>query len=245
MELFNENNKLANVIHKDYTLLPVINRLGLKLGFGDLTIKQLCANHGIDVTFFIEIINVFRNENYFSEKKLLDFSVTVVIDYLRETHRYYLDYVLPEQERLIELFLLNSDNSSRENELVRKFYNKFRDEFVNHVQIEEKQVFPYILRLNEAVGNHLEKDNFLKEFMGSGITGFEKEHSDMDEKMFDLKNIIIKYLPPNYDLNIGNSLLSSLFMFEKDMKNHSRIEDIILVPKVRQLEQMIKTDEQL
>ena len=239
MELFNETNKLATVIHKDHTLLPVINRLGLKLGFGDLTIRQLCLNHGIDVTFFIEIINVFRNENYFSEKKLLDFSVTVVIDYLRETHRYYLDYVLPEQERLMDLFLLNSDNSSRENELVRKFYNKFREEFISHVQIEEKQIFPYILRLNEAITNPLKKDVFLREFNGLIIMGFEKEHSDMDEKMFDLKNILIKYLPPNYDLNIGNSLLASLFIFEKDMKNHSRIEDKILIPKVRQLEKMI------
>ena len=239
MELFNETNKLASVIHKDYTLLPVINRLGLKLGFGDLTIKQLCVNHSIDVTFFIEIINVFRNENYFPEKKLLDFSVIVVIDYLRETHRYYLDYVLPEQERLIDLFLRNSDNSSRENELVRKFYNTFREEFINHVQIEERQVFPYILRLNQAITNPLEKAVFLKEFNGLTIMGFEKEHNEMDEKMFDLKNILIKYLPPNYDLNIGNSLLASLFMFEKDMKNHSRIEDKILIPKVRQLEKMI------
>jgi regulator of cell morphogenesis and NO signaling len=62
--------------------------------------------------------------------------------------------------------------------------------------------------------------------------------------MYDLKNIIIKYLPPNYDLNIGNSLLASLFMFEKDLKNHSRIEDKILIPKVRQLEKMIGKDEE-
>ena len=88
MEFFNEKDKLADVIHKDHTLLPVINRLGLKLGFGDSTIKQLCNRNGIDVTFFVEIINVFRNEHYFSEKKLLNFSVTIVIDYLRETHKY-------------------------------------------------------------------------------------------------------------------------------------------------------------
>jgi regulator of cell morphogenesis and NO signaling len=61
--------------------------------------------------------------------------------------------------------------------------------------------------------------------------------------MFDLKNILIKYLPPDYDLNIGNSLLASLFMFEKDMKNHARIEDKILVPKVRMLEKMMTKDE--
>ena len=243
MELFNETNKLASVIHKDHTLLPVINRLGIKLGFGDSTIRQLCQQNGIDVPFFVEIINVFRNENYFSEKKLLDFSVIIVIDYLRKTHKYYLDYVLPEQERLIDLFILNCQNDCKENELIRKFYNKFRDEFIHHVHFEEHNIFPYILHLNESVLDSSQIDAFRKNYEGFTIKGFEQEHSDMDEKMFDLKNILIKYLPPNYDLNIGNSLLASLFMFEKDMKNHSRIEDKILIPKVRQLEKIILKDE--
>jgi regulator of cell morphogenesis and NO signaling len=243
MELFNENSKLATVIHKDHTLLPVINRLGIKLGFGDSTIRQLCQINGIDVTFFVEIINVFRNENYFSAKKLLDFSVTIVIDYLRKTHKYYLDYVLPEQERLIDLFIQNCQNDCKENELIRKFYTKFRDEFINHIQFEEYQIFPYILQLNESTLNPSAKDAFFRDYKGFKIKGFEQEHGDMDEKMFDLKNILIKYLPPNYDLNIGNSLLASLFMFEKDMKNHARIEDKILVPKVRMLEKMMTKDE--
>ena len=239
MELFNETNKLASVIHKDHTLLPVINRLGIKLGFGDATIKQLCLINNTDVTFFIEIINVFRNENYFSEKKLLDFSVTIVIDYLRKTHIYYLDYVLPDQERLIDLFLLNCQNDCKENELIRKFYNKFRDEFIHHIEFEERHIFPYILNLNECILDPSGTNVFRNEYKGFSIKDFEQEHNDMDEKMFDLENILIKYLPPNYDLNIGNSLLASLFMFEKDMKNHSRIEDKILTPKVRQLEKML------
>ena len=138
---------------------------------------------------------------------------------------------------------MNCSDGCKENELVRKFYNKFREEFINHVQIEELQVFPYILKLNEAVRNSSEKDSSFAGYGNSNITSFEKEHGEMDEKMFDLKNIIIKYLPPNYDLNIGNSLLSSLFMFEKDLKNHSRIEDKILIPKVWQLEKMIRKDE--
>jgi regulator of cell morphogenesis and NO signaling len=53
MELFSETSKLAAIIHKDNTLLPVINRLGLKLGVGDSTIRALCLKEGIDVNFFM------------------------------------------------------------------------------------------------------------------------------------------------------------------------------------------------
>ena len=239
MELFNENNKLASVIHKDHSLLPVINRLGIKLGFGDKSIRELCEERGIDLNFFVETINVFHYEAYFPEKRLLDFSVTMVIDYLIRTHRYYVNHLFPENDRLIELFLSASPDESAENELVRKFYSRFKEEFVIHMNFEEREMFPYILELNHVIENPDARAQFKQKYPEYSISGFEKEHSAMDDKLDDLKNIIIKYLPPNYDQNRGNAFLSNIFMFEKDMKNHSRIEDHILIPKVKQLEKVL------
>ncbi|MDO9614480.1 MAG: hemerythrin domain-containing protein [Bacteroidota bacterium] len=243
MELFNENSKLASVILKDHSLLPVINRLGIQLGFGDKTIRDICAEKGIDLNFFVETINVFHYEAYFPEKRLLDFPVSMVIDYLVKTHRYYIDYLIPENDRLIELFLLASPDESTDNGLVRKFYAKFKEEFVIHINFEEREMFPYILELNAVITNPAIRNQFTKKYPDFSITSFEKEHSQMDDKMDDLKNIIIKYLPPNYDQNRGNAFLANLFMFEKDLKNHSRIEDHILLPKVKQLEKLLESHE--
>ena len=243
MELFNENNKLASVIHKDHSLLPVINRLGIKLGFGDKTIRNVCEEKGIDLNFFVETINVFHYEAYFPEKRLLDFSVSMVIEYLLKTHKYYIEYLIPENDRLIELFLAANPAESAENDLVRRFYTKFKEEFVIHMNFEERLMFPYVLELNGAILNPDLRDAFSQKYPGYSIEGFEKEHSNMDDKMDDLKNIIIKYLPPNYDQNRGNAFLFNLFMFDKDLKNHSRIEDHILIPKVKQLEKVLRSHE--
>jgi len=243
MELFNENSKLASVIYKDHSLLPVINRLGIKLGFGDKTIRNICEEKGIDLNFFVETINVFHYEAYFPEKRLLDFSVAMVIEYLIKTHQYYKDFLIPENDRLIELFLSASPDENTENELVRKFYAKFKEEFVIHINFEEREMFPYILELNRVIDSRESREQFKLKFPEYSISSFEKEHSNMDDKMDDLTNIIIKYLPPNYDQNRGNAFLANLFLFEKDLKNHSRIEDHILIPKVKQLEKLLVSDE--
>lgn len=243
MELFNANSKLSTVIHRDHSLLPVINRLGVKLGFGDKTIRNVCEERGIDLNFFIETINVFHYEAYFPEKRLLDFSVSMVIDYLLKTHQYYKDYLIPENDRLIELFLSASLVENSENELVRKFYARFREEFMNHISFEETEMFPFILELNSVIEDPGLLADFSKKYSSCSISGFEKEHSSLDDKMDDLKNIIIKYLPPNYDQNRGNAFLSNIFLFEKDLKNHSRIEDHILLPKVKQLEKLLEKHE--
>src|SRR5665647_1075846 len=98
MELFNENSKLASVIHKDHSLLPVINRLGIKLGFGDKTIRNICEEKEIDLNFFVETINVFHYEAYFPEKRLLDTSVTLVIEYMLKNNKKYIEYMISEQD---------------------------------------------------------------------------------------------------------------------------------------------------
>jgi regulator of cell morphogenesis and NO signaling len=243
MELFKATSKLANVIRKDHSLLPVINRLGVRLGFGDKTIQNVCEEKGIDQNFFIETINVFLYEAYFPEKRLLDFPISIVIDYLNKTHSYYKDFLIPECDRLIERFLESSSADNADNQLVRKFYASFKEEFVIHINFEEREMFPFILELNRVVENPELRSEFKRKYPSYSVSGFEKEHSQMDDKMDDLTNIIIKYLPPNYDQNRGNAFLSTLLMFERDMRNHSRVEDHIMMPKVKLLEKMLESYE--
>jgi len=54
-----------------------------------------------------------------------------------------------------------------------------------------------------------------------------------------LKNIIIKFLPPVKDMTICNNILIELFRLEKDLNNHARMEDKVLIPKVREMEKAI------
>ena len=67
----------------------------------------------------------------------------------------------------------------------------------------------------------------------------QNEHDNIEEKLFDLKNIIIKYLPQPKDLKLCNKLLHELFSLEQDLNDHARIEEKVLVPKIREMEQII------
>jgi len=71
------------------------------------------------------------------------------------------------------------------------------------------------------------------------IIEFEETHSDVDSKLLDLENIIIKYLQADYDDNKCNTLLTTLYNFEDDLRDHSRIEDKIMVPKVLLIEKLL------
>lgn len=234
---FVKEDKLSKLIHSNQFLLPVINRFGIRLGFGDKTVAEVCADKEIDVNFFLTIVNTFTNKDYFPETELLSFSPVLLIEYLRKTHNYYFDYLFPEVERRLDKVLSGCEGSCTDLQLVKTFYEKYKDELSRHIQEEEEKVFPYILALAQAYEN---KTKLPDQFSQHSIKSFEDEHNEVDQKIYDLKNIVIKYLNPGYNDNDCNAFLFSVFQFERDLLDHARIEDLILTPKVMTIESEVK-----
>ncbi len=227
MQIFASTDKLAGLIESNYNLLPIINRLGVRLGLKDRTIDEVCASNGINAEFFLAIVNTYNNGSYFPQQELLSFSPLQIVDYLRKTHHYYISYELPKIEGLLNQMLTGCENDCPSLKLIHEFFIKYRQELICHIADEEDRVFPYIIKLVEK-GIHEPK--------GYSILNFEKEHTNVDEKLGDLRNLIIKYIEPKYNDNFCNEFLIALDRFETDIKDHARIEDKILVPMILKVE---------
>ena len=68
------------------------------------------------------------------------------------------------------------------------------------------------------------------------IDHFEENHSNIEEKLSDLKNLILKSLPATCDDRLRVRLLNYIFALQSDLDSHTAIEDNILVPMVRLIE---------
>jgi len=229
MSIFNSQHKIIEIIEHDCDLLPVLNRFGIKLGFGDITIEQACVQNKIDQVFFLAIINVYHSENYFPEHTFTHFKITDIIPYLIETHRYYKQYLLPELERLCNILILKNTKQNEILVLLEKMFVNFKNEYNKHISNEEKKIFPLILELNANVHAGIPISKGVADF------NFVNIHSQLDDKIIDIKNLLIKYLPPLDDANNCNAFAIAIFRFEKDIKDHARIEERILYPRVNEL----------
>ncbi len=238
--IITKNIKMADVIHMNYHTLSVLNRFGIVLGFGDKTIEEVCKQKNVDLDFFLEILNAFVNKDYFPKKHLQTFSVALITEYLQKTHQYYHQVKVPEIESLIKE-MVESCYSQKENiVLLKKFFNDYKQELLNHTEREEAIVYPYTLAIEKAF-NKKEFDATIVDLMETySINIFKTEHDDIEEKLYDLKNIIIKYLPQPKDVRLCNKLIHELSILEQDINDHSRIEDKVLVPKIREMEKIIQ-----
>lgn len=222
---------MAEVLHLNWQSLSLLERFGIQLGFGEQTVKEVCENHHINADFFIEIVNVCSSKDYFPKDQLDLFSIPQLIEYLKKSHSVYLETKIPKIEKLIsELDWLN-EAEKKNNKLLENFFKGYKHEIVSHMAYEESTVYPYALALTE--GTVKLEDNFK-------INTYAEVHDNIEEKLMDLKNIIIKYLPPPTDPRVTHRILSELFLLEKDLNEHSRIEDKILIPKIQQLEKNLK-----
>jgi len=237
--LIDENMRLADIIHHDYTLLPVINRFDMHLGVGDKTIAGICEAKKVNVEFFLVIINTFHDLQYFPTQQLQAFPAYMLLNYLKQTHQYYLRSVLPEVELQIEKMEKNCDINKETLSLLHNFFIEYRKELSGHIEREEKIVYPYVLELEQAIKSGIVNKELKEKMIGYTITNYKEEHENVEEKLYDLKNLIIKYLPETENDSFCHFVLRELFGLERDLNNHSRIENLVLVPKVEAMEQKL------
>ncbi|MDR0687682.1 MAG: hemerythrin domain-containing protein [Prevotellaceae bacterium] len=233
MILITSDLKLADAIHSNYLLIPVVTRFGVRLGFGDKTVKAVCAEHGVDVEFFTTILNVFSHESYFPQERLLRFDVMQLVGYLEKTHCYYRTVLIPMLDKNMEAFVESAAKPSEpEVLLLKNFFAQYKNELKAHLKREEAVTFPYITEL-------VKKENTQQLHEKYSMKIFESEHENVDEKLYDLKNILIKYLQGDYDEGVRNTLIFNIFRLEKDLKDHTRIENKILTPIVKKMERTL------
>lgn len=222
--VFSASMKLADLVEMDYGILNALSRMGIGLGFGENTISEMCESKGINIESFIMICKVYLWDDYMpSSERLSAGDVRDVVQYLHNSHAFYMQRELVDLEANIEKMTTGCDDMQKK--LVSRFFNDYKSQLRLHFEYEEDVVFPYVMSLCKG-----EKTE------GYSIEQFEQNHSNIDETLNDLKNIVMKYLPESCDTVLRNDVLHHLFELEEDLLKHTVIEDKILIPMVNRME---------
>lgn len=219
--------KVADLIAADNSLLSILHRLDIRLGFGEATIQEICTRYNISTALFLEICNIYSFRHYTPHVEALEQKdIKNITTYLRASHKYYTEVCFPTIHESIHRLVKELDEVSRR--LIDKFYDDYDNEVTGHFKYEEDTVFPYIETLMQG-----EKEKGEEKY---NISKFEENHSNISEKLNDLKNIIIKYLPEEYSSALRFEILNNIFTVENDLRKHSQIENKLLIPLVEIME---------
>lgn len=228
MKLYEADDKMIDLISDNYSMLQGLSAFGIRLGFGDKTVSEICEQQGVDCYTFLTVVNFLIN-GYAPKEIDEKVSVSTLLNYLRASHRYFLDYQLPAIRKKLEETLSKDNNLDV---LILKLYDNYASDIRKHMKYEDKTLFPYV----EALLRGERPSDY-------NIEIFAKHHSDTTGKFHELKNIIIKYLP--HDGLTNNQLTATLYdMYNNEewLSNHSNVEELLFVPAIRSMEQNMHDD---
>ena len=224
--MYEPEDMMIDMIRDNYNILQSLGCFGISLGFGDKTVNEVCQEQGVDTFTFLAVVN-FTINGYRSFNDAERLSVPTLMQYLRASHAYYLDFQLPFIRKELVEALDENDNLAR---LILKLYDEYAHSIRSHMKYEEKMLFPYVEGLLDGKAN----ENY-------DIETFSKHHNQVDHKVKELKSIIIKYLPSD---GLRNNQLSAtlydIYNNEEWLKQHSMVEDEIFIPAIRLLERKLK-----
>ena len=232
---------VTDVLTHNHFLEMVLERYDIRVNEQHSKIEVIAQSKGVEINFFVEILNLFDSEKPFSKDNLLHYDIPVVLDYLERTHRYYLGKRLFELESSMHEVCAENYKNQYLQTLLQNFFTEFKTELWEHIEMEENYLFPHINFLQKAQNGYcpIEAKRKLKNFSAKNFTA---DHNDDSEKQLSELFDILDYLFPNtHFLSPVSVLKQQLRCFEKDLHIHALVEDEVLMPKVLALETALFT----
>ena len=217
------NDRMRDIINDNNNLLTVINRFSISLGFGDKSVAVVCEENGVDADTFLAVVNFISGKDWSGYK----ISLQPLIGYLRKSHRFILNHALPNIKKTLIEGIQQTSNSEIAM-FILKLYDSYMKEVKRHMEYEDDTVISYVENL--IAGEVKGKFN---------ISDFSSRHEHMAGTLEELKELFI------YQYNQKDNDLISIALFDitlcgNDLMSHCEIENKLLFPTVKELENSLK-----
>lgn len=226
--------KMSEIIQHNPYLILLLEHFGINSILQDKSIKEVCEEIELNTDLFLTFANLYNGNKHKLSFSFSFNNTNSILDYLKNNHKYYLKEIYPSILSTIKK--VANINKQKEVEMLELFFIEYFNEVIEHLEYENKVVFPYILNLYKQI----ESKKYNPKDSDYSVKVYKDHHNNIEEKLTDLKNLLIKYLPYDNDHTIRRELLFKLFELEYDVNIHSKIEDSLLIPLVSNMEDHLK-----
>lgn len=216
LPIFSPEMKIFELVEAAPSVLSIFSRLDIRLPFGDISVEQMCKREGYNTELFLILCSIHASESFQPSTERLTVEVLPeVIGYLRASHRYYAEKMLPHTSAHLQEILEHCDKLSRN--MLRRFYDDYMSYILDHFHAEEEHLFSVID--NAAVRE-------------ADLTLLDLPHDDIDDRSNDIASLIFKSLPEDAPTKLRIVTLEHIYALRDDLRRHNNVERLILKPLV-------------
>ena len=205
---------------------------------GNKSLGDACRASNLSVDNVIDSLEMAEEAAHAAQKDR-DWQNEPLADLIAHIENTHHQYTREEMARLVPLLnKVCSVHGKNHPELhqVRASFQSLVQELTSHMMKEEQVLFPYIVRMEEAV---IQKEPVLPSPFGSvqnPVTMMEHEHDSAGNALRDMRKASCGYTAPADGCVSYQTLYKALADFEADLHQHIHLENNILFPRAIAME---------
>lgn len=222
---------------------PEASRIFEKFGIdyccgGSKSLEEACATakHSID-----EVLDSLELAEQQAKTKQKDRNWRVelladLVDHITRTHHKYTREEIARLGPLFDKVVSVHGKNHPELQQVRAVFRGLSQELTMHMMKEEAMLFPYIVRMEEAV---IQREPVIPPPFGTvenPVTMMVHEHDSAGDALRAIRQLSSNYTAPGDACISYQTLYKALSEFEKDLHEHIHLENNILFPRAIAME---------
>ena len=225
--------------------IPEATRIFERVGIdyccgGGKSLEEACAAANLSVDEVLDSLELAEQDAKIKQKER-DWQADPLADLVAHITGTHHKYTRDEMARLRPLFdKVVSVHGKNHPELqhIRAVFHGLAQELTTHMMKEEAVLFPYIVRMEEAV---IQREPVLPSPFGSvqnPVTMMIHEHDSAGDALKAMRQATAGYTPPGDACITYQTLYKALGDFEKDLHQHIHLENNILFPRAIEMERV-------
>lgn len=235
--MINPEMTIGEIIAADFRRSETLNKHGIDFCCGGKkTLAQACAENGLDETALLAEIAQAQPMVSGLMNRFGQWDVRFLIDYILINHHNYLKTEMPVISALMNKTTQAHGNNHPELATITHLFNGLKSELEAHMVKEERILFPFIKQLISASEGSTKIEGFHCGHIEQPIQAMEYEHISAGESLEQIRKLSKDFTVPEDACNTFRLAYTKLAEFDADLRQHIHLENNILFPKARTLE---------
>lgn len=231
---------IGEMVTEDYRKAQIFKKWGIDFCCGGKkTLSKVCADKGLNKHALEQELNALADTSANKELDYNSWKLDFLADFIENTHHSFVRHALPAiYEYTTKIARVHG---GRHPELVgvATIFAEIAAELEQHMHKEEKILFPYVRTLCRVEKG--EESLKLSPFgsVENPIRMMEEEHELAGEGLEKIRQLTNQYTVPADACTTYRLAFQALQEFEADLFQHIHLENNILFPKAKQLEEKL------
>lgn len=240
MNTVTNNQLIGEIVAADYRTASVFKKHQIDFCCqGGRTLDRACREASLNPETLLNELNETIQRSQPNNVAFQTWNESFLADYIEQNHHAFVRQTIGEiQSYLAKICSVHGDRHPELFE-IKSLFAESAEDLLAHMEDEEKMLFPYVKKLHQLLisGESISRSQLPgKEY---SLRQMQEEHDQEGERFRKMAALSSNYSVPADGCNTYSVAMKLLKAFEDDLHLHIHLENNILFPKLKALEEKL------